>query len=89
MVLGAIHNRLDFFAAADIAGINSQPVGTGQRSGNCQSIVEMNVGDQRNRYPLFDVLDGPGRGFVRSGQVAARSFSRNPAEVSSCSSPRL
>ena len=57
-IFGTINHGFYVFMAADVSGINPQPIGTGTGGGNCQPVVKMNIGDKRDRDLFFNGRNG-------------------------------
>ena len=67
MFLGLGHHGRHLVWAADIAGIDPQPVQAGIQGGQGQAVIEMNIGDHRQRRASLDLWQGLGRGLVWHG----------------------
>ncbi|MPN19797.1 hypothetical protein SDC9_167169 [bioreactor metagenome] len=79
LVARAIHHHADTLFIADVAWINTQAVNAVFRHFERNTVVEVNVGDQRNRNLLLDQFEGfcgIHRGYGDTNNVSANTFQR-------------
>jgi hypothetical protein len=59
---------LDSFTAADISGIDAEPVSAGLEGGESKAVVKVDVRNQRGKNLLLDLLESFSSLFIRHGQ---------------------
>jgi len=66
-VLGLLRDELDLLGLADVAGVESQRLHARLHRGQRELVLEVDVGDERNRRAGHDLREPFGRGLLVTG----------------------